>query len=32
MLQNIYFSKAKDGRPLWKDTYVYGLLAEEAVR
>ena len=24
--QNVYFWKDENGRPLWKDTYVYGLL------
>ena len=25
--QNVYFWEDGDGRPVWKDTYVYGLLA-----
>ena len=27
--QNVYFKKDEDGNPVWQDTYVYGLLAEE---
>lgn len=25
-LENVYFWEDKDGQPIWKDTYVYGLL------
>lgn len=28
-LQNVYFRQDGDGRPIWKDTYVYGLLGRE---
>lgn len=27
--QNVYFWKDENGRPMWKDTYEYGMLAEE---
>ena len=27
--QNVYFWKDKDGNPIWKDTYLYSLLARE---
>ena len=27
--QNVYFKKDEKGKPVWQDTYVYGLLADE---
>ncbi len=30
--QNVFFWKDNDNRPIWKDTYVYGLLNEQAVQ
>ena len=27
--QNVYFQKDADGRPIWKDTYIYALLNGE---
>lgn len=27
--RNVYFFKASDGTPLWQDTFLYGLLAED---
>lgn len=27
--QNVYFWKDAQGNPIWKDTYIYGMLAEE---
>jgi len=29
LIQNIYFKTDASGRPLWSDTYEYGLLACE---
>ena len=30
--QNVYFRKDDDGAPIWKDTYVYAMLAGDAVK
>lgn len=27
--KNVFFHRAENGNPLWKDTYIYGLLQEE---
>lgn len=29
--RNVYFKKDENGRPLWQDTYVYALLAEDCI-
>ena len=29
LLQNVYFWKDEGGKPIWKDTYIYGKLAVE---
>lgn len=29
LLKNIYFKTDKNGNPLWQDTYMYGVLADE---
>lgn len=28
--QNVYFRKDEAGKPIWKDTFVYGLLNDES--